>query len=240
MKAVARAFGVSRSNLMAAPTVRQQRIADVEEDTAVLAALKAIASKRSTYGYRRTGAIRNRLRRREGMAPINHKRAYRLMRDAKLLLQRHTGKPTRTHDGKVITLSCRVVQTRIRTDEGSTQLPSSTASSRRSAASSNAAGTLRRRSPASINSNVVPVGNQELIAGATSMNSGESPFARAPAPRRASCPSCLFQCRSVDSFTPSRAANSAPPRPLSTHCATRFSHCARRPRAIREVYRAPR
>ncbi|QDE92691.1 hypothetical protein BHS06_28985 [Myxococcus xanthus] len=35
---------------------------------------------------------------------MNHKRAYRLMRQGRLLLQRHTGKPTRTHDGLVVTL----------------------------------------------------------------------------------------------------------------------------------------
>jgi len=35
---------------------------------------------------------------------INHKRAYRIMRDAGLLLQRHTGKPGLTHEGQVVTL----------------------------------------------------------------------------------------------------------------------------------------
>jgi putative transposase len=102
--AVARAFRVSRSNLLEAPRPRQQHVVDAAEDLGVLEALKAIASKRSTYGYRRTVAILNRLRRREGKPAINHKRAYRLMREANLLLQRHTGKPTRTHEGKVITL----------------------------------------------------------------------------------------------------------------------------------------
>ena len=34
---------------------------------------------------------------------INHKCIYRILRENDLLLQSHTGKPTRTHDGQVIT-----------------------------------------------------------------------------------------------------------------------------------------
>ena len=40
-----------------------------------------------------------------GVTGFNHKRVYRVMREADLLLTRHTGKPTRTHDGKIITLT---------------------------------------------------------------------------------------------------------------------------------------
>jgi transposase InsO family protein len=76
----------------------------VAEDQRTVEALKTVVSRRSTYGYRRATAILNRLRRREGVAPVNHKRAYRLMRGAGLLLQRHTGKPKLTHHGKVVTL----------------------------------------------------------------------------------------------------------------------------------------
>lgn len=104
MKAIAEALSVSRSNLMAAPKPRLPLRIDVEDDVGILAGLKSIATNRSTYGYRRTCAILNRLRRREGSRPVNHKRAYRLMRDAGLLLQRHTGKSTHTHEGKIITM----------------------------------------------------------------------------------------------------------------------------------------
>lgn len=104
MKATARAFGVSRSNLMEPRSPRRPRQPDLAEDQDTLDALKTIASRRSTYGYRRAAAILNRVRRREGLAPVNHKRAYRLMREAGLLLQRHTGKPKLTHEGKVVTL----------------------------------------------------------------------------------------------------------------------------------------
>jgi transposase InsO family protein len=45
------------------------------------------------------------LNRRPGTAKVNHKRVYRVMRAAGLLLERHTGKSTRTHDGRIITLA---------------------------------------------------------------------------------------------------------------------------------------
>lgn len=67
--------------------------------------LKWIVGARTTYGYRRATAVLNRERRVESKANVNHKRVYRLMRENRILLQRHTGKPTRTHDGKVVTLS---------------------------------------------------------------------------------------------------------------------------------------
>ncbi|MCP6135411.1 IS3 family transposase, partial [Klebsiella pneumoniae] len=34
---------------------------------------------------------------------VNHKRVYRVMKAAGLILAKHTGKPTRTHDGTIIT-----------------------------------------------------------------------------------------------------------------------------------------
>lgn len=105
MKAIARAFGVSRSNLLATRGSRRARQPDSSADSELLGALKAIASGRSTYGYRRATAVLNRERLLEGKPPVNHKRVYRLMRQGQLLLQRHTGKPVRTHEGKVVTLA---------------------------------------------------------------------------------------------------------------------------------------
>jgi putative transposase len=102
--AIARALQVSRSNLLAPRRPKLARETDAAEDAVTLEALKAVASQRSTYGYRRAAAILNRERRSRGEATINHKRAYRLMRAAGLLLARYTGKPTRTHDGRVVTL----------------------------------------------------------------------------------------------------------------------------------------
>lgn len=38
-------------------------------------------------------------------ARVNHKRVYRVMREQQLLLPKHTGKPDRPHDGRVVTLA---------------------------------------------------------------------------------------------------------------------------------------
>jgi transposase InsO family protein len=74
------------------------------DDDLILPKIKNITDERGTYGYRRVTALLNRNHKKEGLSMINHKRVYRVMKQNGLLLQRHTGKPTRTHDGKVITL----------------------------------------------------------------------------------------------------------------------------------------
>ncbi len=103
MNAIARALQVSRSNLLASRRPKLARETDAAEDAVVMEALKAVASQRSTYASRRATTI-SRERRSRGEPTMNHKRAYRLMRAAGLLLARYTGKPTRTHDGRVVTL----------------------------------------------------------------------------------------------------------------------------------------
>jgi transposase InsO family protein len=61
--------------------------------------LKALVSERPTYGYRRIWALlRTKLKKR-----VNHKKVYRLMKQENLLLTRAPRKPTRTHDGVVVT-----------------------------------------------------------------------------------------------------------------------------------------
>ncbi len=97
MSAVARALAVARSTLHRPLSPRQPRRPDAQADAEVLEELKAVVGQRATYGYRRACAVLNRQRRTEGKPGVNHKRAYRLMRQGLLLLQRHTGKPTRTH-----------------------------------------------------------------------------------------------------------------------------------------------
>lgn len=63
--------------------------------------LKALVSERPTYGYRRIWALlRAKLKKR-----INHKKVYRLMKQENLLLTRAPRKPTRNHDGMVVTAS---------------------------------------------------------------------------------------------------------------------------------------
>ena len=83
--------------------VRQPRY-NKTEDELLLVDVKALCDERPTYGYRRITALLNRKRAQERRPSLNHKRIYRVMSQHQLLLQRHTGKPTRTHEGQVVTL----------------------------------------------------------------------------------------------------------------------------------------
>lgn len=105
MKTVAEALGVARSNLVAQlhgasrPRSRYRRQGDDE----LLVAIRQLTDARPTYGYRRITALLNRARRAAGDPPINHKRVFRLMAGAQLLLQPHVGhRPMRAHEGSVI------------------------------------------------------------------------------------------------------------------------------------------
>ena len=108
MKMIAQTLDVSRSNL-------SQRIKETSKarghyqkpsDAEILPQIRTLIDERPTYGYRRIGALLNRIRKASGLTPFNHKRVYRLMKQNNLLLTRHTGKPVpeRAHEGKVITL----------------------------------------------------------------------------------------------------------------------------------------
>ena len=106
MKAVADTLGVARSNMM-----EQLRRPDRSRrgpyiragDNEIIAEIRAITDTRPTYGYRRVTALLNRARRGSGKPPLNHKRVFRLMRMASLLLQPCTGRRTiRAHEGVVI------------------------------------------------------------------------------------------------------------------------------------------
>ena len=67
--------------------------------------IKTLVAKRPSYGYRRITAVLNRALRAEGLAPVNHKRIYRIMRHNNLLLARkYTERPEHIHDGKVIVM----------------------------------------------------------------------------------------------------------------------------------------
>lgn len=106
MKAVAGTLGVARSNL-----VEQLRRPDRPRrgtyaragDEEIIAEIRGITDARPTYGYRRVTALLNRARRGSGEPPLNHKRVFRLMRMASLLLQPCTGRRAiRAHEGVVI------------------------------------------------------------------------------------------------------------------------------------------
>jgi len=105
MRAVSSALGIARSNLI--DRVRQgtaARSARRLNDTALVERLQPVVDARPSYGYRRTAAIVNRSLVAAGERRVNAKRIYRVMKAQGWLLQRYTGKSTRTHDGVIITL----------------------------------------------------------------------------------------------------------------------------------------
>jgi putative transposase len=107
MKAVADTLGVARSNLAeqakrggGRPRAAYRKAGDAE----LLARIRPLVDARPSYGDRRITALLNRQAEAEGLARANHKRVYRVMKRAGLLLAPHTGRGRqRPHDGEVAT-----------------------------------------------------------------------------------------------------------------------------------------
>lgn len=104
MKRIAEALKISRPHLASTKTSTPKERTSQERagDDELLDRILPIVQARATYGYRRVTAV---LRREPNGPRINHKRVYRLMKKADLLLPKHSGRPERPHDGKVITLA---------------------------------------------------------------------------------------------------------------------------------------
>jgi putative transposase len=108
VKAVADTLGVARSNLVGQIRGARQPRASYRRqgDDEPLAAIRQLADARPGHGCRRVTALLNRARRASGAAPVNHKRVFRLVRRAPLLLQPHVGlRPVRAHEGSVVALA---------------------------------------------------------------------------------------------------------------------------------------
>jgi putative transposase len=107
VKRIAEMLGVARSNLIerrdgARPNRGPQ---DRPGDLELSADIRRLVDQRPTYGYRRIAALLKRERRSDGLAPVNAKRVYRLMKKHGLVLERHTGRRRpREHDGQVATI----------------------------------------------------------------------------------------------------------------------------------------
>ena len=107
MKAIADTLQVARSNLVertkrggSRPRPPYRKAGDAE----LLARIRRLVDARPSYGYRRITALLNRQAEAEGLARVNHKRVYRVMKQTGLLLARHTGRGRqRPHDGEVAT-----------------------------------------------------------------------------------------------------------------------------------------
>ena len=107
MKAVCDVLGVARSNIV----IRLARSDDWEDgrrarvlhDCDLIEEIEQAVVHLPSYGYRRVWGLLRRARERAGVAPVNAKRVYRVMREQGLLLQRRMtpSSPERRHDGKV-------------------------------------------------------------------------------------------------------------------------------------------
>ena len=101
MKPVAKALGVSRPHLSAsrnrAAPPKERGPYTKADDRALLRRIEAIVKKRATYGYRRVTA---RLNRNPNARHVNHKRVYRVMKQAGLLLPKYGTKPELQHTGR--------------------------------------------------------------------------------------------------------------------------------------------
>jgi transposase InsO family protein len=105
MTIISEVLEVARSNLYkkihSQPQEKKKNPTDCQE---LKAAIRLICAERAGYGYPRVTAILNRNRKIEGVGPVNRKKVYRIMRQENLLLKKFGRKPSRTHDGKVMTL----------------------------------------------------------------------------------------------------------------------------------------
>lgn len=107
MKVVAETLGVARSNLIdrLKGKTKPRRRYHKAQDGELVPRIATLVTARPTYGYRRITAILNRQLRSEDLAPVNHKRVYRIMQAQSLLLARkYTERPEHVHDGKVIVM----------------------------------------------------------------------------------------------------------------------------------------
>lgn len=107
MARIAEALGVSRSNVMDRQGGRTRPRGAYRKagDEGLLPLIRRHVDARPTCGYRRITALVNRELAGMGMPIINRKRVHRIMQQASLLLEPHTGRREgRVHDGKVMVM----------------------------------------------------------------------------------------------------------------------------------------
>jgi putative transposase len=107
MKRIAEALQVSRSNLLERSKGRTKPRGPYlkAEDASLVPIIRRFVDERPTYGYRRITALVNRELARKELPLVNRKRVHRIMQQAALLLERHTGRREgRIHDGKIMVM----------------------------------------------------------------------------------------------------------------------------------------
>lgn len=104
---IASTLGVERSTLFDRVTgcTRTRGPYTKAGDADLLPRIRQIAAQRPTYGDRRIAAVLNRQQRTAGLAPVNHKRVYRIMAADRLLpARRYTERPEYGHDGVTVAI----------------------------------------------------------------------------------------------------------------------------------------
>lgn len=106
MKTVCEVLGVARSGVAVkqgrAPDWKDGRRWRESQDRGLLEEIRAHVADLPSYGYRRIWALLRRSRERGGAPYVNHKRIYRVMRQAQLLLRRPGQRQDRRrHDGRI-------------------------------------------------------------------------------------------------------------------------------------------
>jgi len=111
LKFICDSLDVSRSHLRESlrrePVVTKKRRGKLPQvsDEEILQRIRGLVAQRPSYGYRRACAVINRTLVTDGLPKANHKRIYRLMKEANLLLPKFVGfQPKRKHEGTVQTL----------------------------------------------------------------------------------------------------------------------------------------
>ena len=107
MKVIAEVLEVSRSNMyerLKQCGKKKRGYYKKREDEWMVPMIRSVIDKHVTYGYPRTTAVLRKELLSSGKEPVNEKRVYRIMKEHDLCLERHTGKRTLTHTGKIITL----------------------------------------------------------------------------------------------------------------------------------------
>ena len=100
---VARQHCVAASQLFNWRKLDREGVIDPDSDALLAEAVRAEIAALPTYGYRRAGALANRTRSHIGLAAVNHKRYYRVMKQYGLLLPKAPKRrvSSRPHEGKV-------------------------------------------------------------------------------------------------------------------------------------------
>lgn len=95
MKLISESLGVARSHLTVRlnATAVPDRCRRVLDDTALVEEIRTEVSALPSYGYRRVWGLLHRRRETQSQARIKVKRAYRVMRDHQLLLERRIKQP---------------------------------------------------------------------------------------------------------------------------------------------------